>query len=427
VQWSDSITFLATTNHRGIHRPFGIKRDDRRRHMYVIGKTGMGKSTLLEHMIAQDLRGGEGLALVDPHGDLVERILRFVPRRRMNDVVYVNPSDLDYPVAFNVLEAVDPSRRHLAASGLIAVFKKLYGETWGPRLEYILRNTVLALLEYEHATLLGIPRMYVDDEFRRRVVSRIRDGVVKAFWTEEFEGYAKQFRTEAVAPIQNKIGQFLSSPLIRNIVGQVRSTIDLRRIMDERKILLLNLSKGRIGEDNAALLGALFITNLQLAAMSRIDVPETDRPDFFLYVDEFQDFATDSFTGILSEARKYRLCLIVAHQYIAQLDETVRDAVFGNVGTILTFRIGAKDAEVLEEELAPVFTSGDLVELSKFDCYLRLMIDGVASRPFSATTFPPLGQPENEQDKIIRLSRERYGRPREGVEQRITAWLAGAA
>lgn len=427
MQASEPITFLATTNYRGIRRPFGIKRDDRRRHMYVIGKTGMGKSTLLEHMLVQDIQSGEGLALVDPHGDLVERILRFVPRLRLNDVVYVNPSDLDYPIAFNVLEAVDPTRRHLAASGLIAVFKKLYGETWGPRLEYILRNTVLALLEYEHATLLGIPRMYVDETFRRRVVSRIRDEVVKAFWTEEFDGYAKQFRTEAVAPIQNKIGQFLSSPLIRNIVGQVRSTIDLRRIMDERKILLLNLSKGRIGEDNAGLLGALFITNLQLAAMSRIDVPETERPDFFLYVDEFQDFATDSFTGILSEARKYRLCLIVAHQYIAQLEENIRDAVFGNVGTILTFRIGAKDAEVLEEELAPVFSSGDLVELSKFDCYLRLMIDGVASQPFSATTFPPLGQPENEQDKIIRLSRERYGQPREAVEQRITAWLAGPA
>lgn len=395
--------------------------------MYVIGKTGMGKSTLLEHMIVQDIRSGEGLAVVDPHGDLVERVLRFVPRRRLNDVVYVNPADLDYPVAFNVMEAVNPARRHLVASGLIAVFKKLYGDTWGPRLEYILRNTVLALLEHEHATLLGITRMYVDDDFRRRIVSRVRDDVVRVFWTEEFEGYTKQFRSEAVAPIQNKIGQFLSSPLIRNIVGQVCSTIDLRRVMDEGKILLLNLSKGRIGEDNAALLGALFVTNLQLAAMSRVEVPEAERPDFFLYVDEFQDFATESFANILSEARKYRLCLVVAHQYTGQLDETVRDAVFGNVGTIVAFRVGAKDAEELEDEFGPVFAARDLVELTKFDCYLRLMIDGVASQPFSATTFPPLGQPDGEEAKIIRLCRDRYGRPRPVVEEKIASWLADAA
>ena len=420
---SDPITFLAATNYRGVRQAFGIKRDDRRRHLYVIGKTGMGKSTLLEHMIAQDVRGGEGLALVDPHGDLVERMLRFIPRLRVNDVVYVNPADQDYPVAFNVLESVDPARRHLVASGLIAVFKKIYGETWGPRLEYILRNTVLALLEYEHATLLGIPRMYVDEPFRRQVIARVQDGIVKAFWIEEFEGYAKQFRSEAVSPIQNKIGQFLSAPLIRNIVGQVRSTIDLRHIMDERKILLLNLSKGRIGEDNATLLGALFITKLQLAAMSRIDVPESRRPDFFLYVDEFQDFGTESFASTLSEARKYRLSLVVAHQYIAQLDETVRDAVFGNVGTIVAFRVGSQDAKVLEEEFTPVFMSNDFVELSKYDCYLRLMIDGVASRPFSATTFPPLAQPDELQAKIIRLSRERYARSREIVEQRIGTWL----
>jgi type IV secretory pathway TraG/TraD family ATPase VirD4 len=412
------------TNFRSAHRSFGIKRDDRRRHMYVIGKTGMGKSTLLENLIVQDIRHGEGLAVVDPHGDLVEKILRFVPARRVNDVVYVNPADLEHPVAFNVLESVDPARHHLVASGLIAVFKKIWADSWGPRLEYILRNAILALLAYGQATLLGVPRMLVDREFRARVVARTSDPVVRAFWEKEFEGYAQQFRSEAVAPIQNKIGQFLSAALIRNIVGQVHSTIDLRQVMDDGQILLLNLAKGRIGEDNSALLGALFITQLQLAAMGRIDRPESTRRDFYLHVDEFQDFATDSFATILSEARKYRLCLTIAHQYITQLDEPVRDAVFGNVGTLVAFRVGAQDAKVLAEEFAPVFTEQDLVELAKYDCYLRLMIDGVASRPFSATGLPPATSPAGLEEKVIRVSRERYGRSRGQVEARLGSWFA---
>lgn len=416
------ITLFGRTNYRNKLQTFGIKTDDRRRHMYVIGKTGMGKSTMLENMIVQDIRAGRGLAVVDPHGDLVEKVVKYIPSYRVNDVIYFNPADVDYPIAFNILESVDPALRHLVASGLIAVFKKIWVDSWGPRLEYILRNTILALIEFPGSTLLGVTRMYVDKEYRKKVVEKISDPVVKTFWKTEYESYANQFRTEAVSPIQNKIGQFLSSSIIRNIVGQSKSTIDMRQIMDNGKILLLNLAKGRIGEDNAALLGAMMITKIQLAAMSRIDIPETQRHDFFLYVDEFQNFATESFANILSEARKYRLDLIIAHQYIEQLDEKVRAAVFGNVGTIITFRVGAADSEFLAKEYEPVFTEIDLVNLTKYDMYLKLMIDGVASEPFSATGLPPVDHPDNLAETIVRVSRERYAKPREVVEEKISRW-----
>lgn len=413
---------FARTNYRGSMKPFGIKTDDRRRHMYVIGKTGMGKSTLLENMVIQDIRAGRGLAVVDPHGDLVEKVVKYIPSYRINDVVYFNPADVDYPIAFNILEAIDPTHRHLIASGLIAVFKKIWVDSWGPRLEYILRNTILALIEYPGSTLLGVTRMLVDKDYRDKVMVHISDPIVKAFWRDEFSAFNNQFRTEAVSPIQNKIGQFLSSSIIRNIVGQSKSTIDMREIMDSGKILLLNLAKGRIGEDNAALMGAMMITKLQLAAMSRIDIPEAERRDFFLYVDEFQNFATESFANILSEARKYRLNLIIAHQYIEQLDEKVRAAVFGNVGTIITFRVGAADAEFLAKEYEPVFTETDLVNLTKYDIYLKLMIDGVASEPFSATGMPPVPNPDNLEETIIGVSRERYAKKREVVEEKISRW-----
>lgn len=420
------VTIFAKTNYRGGLKPFGIKTDDRRRHMYVIGKTGMGKSTLLENMVVQDIRDGRGLALVDPHGDTVEKILKFIPPYRINDVVYLNPADVDYPIAFNILEAVDPTHRHLVASGLIAVFKKMWVDSWGPRLEHILRNTILALIEYPGSTLLGVTRMLVDKVYRKKVVDHLSDPIVKAFWRDEFASFNDKFRSEAVSPIQNKIGQFLSSSIIRNIVGQPKSTIDMREIMDQGKILLLNLAKGRIGEDNAGLLGAMMITKLQLAAMSRIDIPENDRRDFYLYVDEFQNFATESFAGILSEARKYRLDLIIAHQYIEQLDEKVQAAVFGNVGTIICFRVGAADAEFLAKEFMPVFDETDLVNLTKFDMYLKLMIDGVASEPFSAAGLVPVGNPDNLEDRVIKVSRERYARPRVSVEEKISRWAAVA-
>lgn len=416
------VTLFAKTNFRNTLRPFGIKLDDRRRHMYVVGKTGMGKTTMLENMIIQDIREGRGLAVVDPHGDLVEKVINYVPSYRVNDVVYFNPADMDHPIAFNILESIDPTHRHLVASGLISIFKKLWADSWGPRLEYILRNTILALIEYPGSTLLGVTRMLVDKVYRKKVVDHLSDPIVKAFWRDEFAAFNDKFRVEAVSPIQNKIGQYLSSSIIRNIVGQTKSTIDMREIMDSGKILLLNLSKGRIGEDNAALLGAMIITKIQLAAMSRIDIAEAERKDFFLYVDEFQNFATESFANILSEARKYRLDLTIAHQYIEQLDEKVQAAVFGNVGTIICFRVGAADAEFLAKEFFPTFTETDLVNLTKYDVYLKLMIDGVASEPFSATGMPPVGRPDNLEETIIRVSRERYAKKREIVEDKISRW-----
>lgn len=416
------ITYFAETNFRNENRKFGIKTDDRRRHMYVIGKTGMGKSTMLENMIIQDIQNGNGIAVTDPHGDLVEKILDYIPSHRINDVIYFNPSDLDHPIAFNILEQVDPQYRNLVSNGLVGVFKKIWADSWGPRLEYILINTILALLEYPGSTLLGVTRMLVDPSYRKRVVRRISDPVVKSFWVNEFNNYSEKFRNEAIAPIQNKVGQFLSSSLIRNIVGQPKSTISMRDIMDSRKIILMNLSKGRIGEENAALLGAMMITKIQLAAMSRVDTPEHARQDFFLYVDEFQNFATESFAGILSEARKYRLGLVMAHQYVEQLNDEVRAAVFGNVGTMATFRVGAADAEELEKEFQPAFTQEDIVTLPAFHIYLRLMIDGIASEPFSANTLPPISAPFGNTDKVISVSRERYSKRREDVEDAIYIW-----
>ncbi|MFA6422534.1 MAG: type IV secretion system DNA-binding domain-containing protein [Candidatus Buchananbacteria bacterium] len=418
------ITIFGQTNYRNVERSFGIKRDDRRRHMYIVGKTGMGKTTLLENLIISDIINGEGCCYVDPHGDTAEKLLNFIPSSRVNDVIYLSPSDTEFPISFNVLEAVDESYKHLIASGIVGVFKKQFAESWGPRLEYILRNAVLALLDYPGSTLLGIMRILVDKEYRDKVIEKIKDPVVKSFWTNEYSKWNDRVLQEVISPIQNKVGQFLSNFLIRNIVGQVKSTIDLRDIMDNRKILILNLSKGRIGEDTMQLLGSLIVTKLYLAAMSRVDIPEKERKDFYLYVDEFQNFATDSFASILSEARKYRLNLTVAHQYIEQLPETVSAAIFGNVGTLICFRVGAADAEVLVKEFTPFFVEEDLVNLPSFAVYLKLMIDGIASDPFSSKTLPPLYDSliTNNADKVIKVSRERYAHPRVIVEDKINRW-----
>ncbi|MBI2415773.1 MAG: type IV secretion system DNA-binding domain-containing protein [Candidatus Kerfeldbacteria bacterium] len=419
---NEHITVFAATNFRNQRRNFGIKVDDRRRHMYLVGKTGMGKSTVIENTIINDIRAGHGVALVDPHGDLAEKVLRYIPTSRVNDVIYFNPADINYPVAFNILESVGPEYKHLVAYGLVGVFKKIWADSWGPRMEYILTNTILALLDYPGSSLLGVMRMLVDKAYRKKVVSKVTDPVVKTFWTDEFANYSEKFRSEAIAPIQNKVGQFLASSIIRNIVGQSKSTIEMREIMDNQKILIMNLSKGRVGEESSALLGAMMITKLQIAAMSRVDIPEEDRKDFYLYVDEFQNFATDSFAGILSEARKYRLCLIMAHQYLEQLGDVVKAAVFGNVGTIVVFRVGATDATEMEPEFAPQFTAQDLVNLKKYTFCLRLMIDGVATEPFSGIGLPPVTGETDVFDKIIRVSRERYARPRAMVEERILRW-----
>lgn len=417
-----NVNYFGVTNFRNQNRRFGIKLDDRRRHMYIVGKTGMGKTTMLENMVLNDIYAGHGVGVVDPHGDFAEKIINYIPTNRINDVVYFNPADIDYPIGFNILETINPEHKHLVASGLMGVFKKIWPDVWSARMEYILNNTILALLDFPGTTLLGINRLLADDEYRNRVVHNLKDPVVKAFWQTEFASYNDRYKQEAVAPIQNKIGQFLSASVIRNIVAQVKSRINIREIMDTKKIFIMNLSKGRIGEDNSRLLGGMLITKIQLSAMERVDTPESLRNDFFLYVDEFQNFATESFANILSEARKYRLSLILAHQYMEQLDEKVLAAVIGNIGTICTFRVGSTDAEILAKEFAPTFVEQDLLNLTKFQVYLKLMIDGLASSPFSAATLPPIGFPTDSADKVIRVSRERYAVSRDKIEDKIARW-----
>jgi CxxC-x17-CxxC domain-containing protein len=420
----NDITLFAETTFRNKNQRFGIKLDDRRRHIYLIGKTGMGKSTMMENMIYQDIHSGRGVALADPHGDFVEKILDFIPPHRVNDVVYFNPADTEYPIAFNILESLNPETKNIATSGLISIFKKLWADSWGPRLEYLLRNAILALMDSPNSTILGVTRVLIDKNFRKKVLSTVKDPIVKAFWEDEYTKYSANFQVEAISPIQNKVGQFLSNSLIRNVIGQVKSTIDIRDIMDNQKILLMNLSKGRIGEDASALLGSMMITKIQLAAMERVSMPENERKDFCLYVDEFQNFATESFANILSEARKYRLSLTMTNQYIEQLDEKVQAAVFGNVGTLISFRVGSTDAEVLEKEFSPRFTAEDLTNITKYNIYIKLMIDGIASDPFSAKGLPPLTKHEGNADKIIRVSRERYGTPKVEVEDKIARWAS---
>lgn len=421
---TENIAFFAKTNFRNQDRVFGIKTDDRRRHMYVIGKTGMGKTNLLENLAIQDIQHGYGMAFIDPHGDTAEKLVQAIPAERMHDVIYFNPADQEFPIAFNIMEQVESKYRPLIASGLIGVFKKLWADSWGPRLEYILRNAILALLEYPGSTLLGVNRLLVDKEYRKKVIDNVTDPVVRSFWVDEFTKWNDRVLQEVVSPIQNKVGQFLSNPMIRNIIGQTHTAFDIRDVMDNKKILILNLSKGRIGEDISSLLGALMITKIQLAAMGRVDIEEETRSDFYLYVDEFQNFATESFANILSEARKYHLNLILANQYITQVDEMVRDAIFGNAGTIISFRVGATDAEFLEKEFEPVFMATDIVNLPKYHIYLKLMIDGIAADAFSATSLPPIEIHATKQntETIIAMSRERYASNQEEVEEKIRRW-----
>lgn len=428
IPYNRDVTYFGKTNFRSTNSVFGIKRKDRRQHMYVLGKSGTGKSVLLSNLIIQDIRNGEGVCVVDPHGELVEEILHLIPEHRAKDVIYFNPADTDFHIGFNVIQLDDPKYKHLVASGLMGIFTKIWANAWSSRMEYILNNAILALLDTPNTTMLGIPRLLVDKDYRQMIINNLKDPVVKAFWVHEYEQWRDQFRNEAIAPIQNKVGQFLSTSIIRNVVGQPKSTIDIFKIMNEGKIFLVNVSKGRIGEDNSALLGGMIITKIQLATMERVRIPENERKDFYLYVDEFQNFATDSFSNILSEARKYRLCLTVAHQYTAQLESKdgskVRDAVFGNVGTMVIFRVGADDADFLEKEFEPEFMAQDLVNLPNFTIYLKLMIDGVTSRPFSAGTLPPVkvDLSVGMKEKIIESSRKLYARPREEVEDQINKW-----
>lgn len=420
----DDATPVGSTNFRGTSMPFGILPSDRRRHVYVIGKTGMGKSTLLENMIYDDILKGRGVGVIDPHGDLAETILASIPKNRTNDVILFDPGDYKYPIAFNMLEQVAPELRPIVASGFVSIFKKIFGESWGPRLEHIMRNTVMTLLEVPDATIMSIPLMLTMKSYRMKIVGKLKDPNLVRFWQNEFDAMEGKQQVEAAGPILNKVGQFLSSSLMRNILGQPKNPFSLRWVMDNKKIFIVNLSKGRIGEDSSALLGAMMVTKFQIDAMGRADIPERDRTDFYLYVDEFQNFATDSFATILSEARKYKLNLVMANQYVDQMSEVVRDAVFGNVGTTISFQVGYHDAttlsEIMDEE---VVTTNDLQNLRKYDIYTKLLVDGMPSPVFSATTFAPIRDrvdiTEQKRDVILKVSREKYSKPVELVEKKI--------
>lgn len=424
------ITFFAETDARNKKVKFGIRAKDRTRHVYVIGKTGMGKSCLLENMAVQDIQSGEGLCFIDPHGKTADLLLEYVPKERIKDVILIAPFDTEFPISFNVLESVDPEKRHLVVSGLMSTFKKIWVDAWSARMEYILTNTLLALLEAPGSTLLGVNKMLSDKEYRKEVLMHVQDPSVKTFWVKEFANYTERMAAEAIPSIQNKVGQFTANPLIRNMIGQPVSSFDFREAMDSRKIMIINLSKGRIGDENMKLLGGLLVTKIYLAAMSRADVPDRilkTLPNFYLHVDEFQNFANASFADILSEARKYKLNLTIAHQYVEQMDEIVRPAIFGNVGTMIVFRVGATDAEFLEKEFAPQFEIEDLVNLGFAQIYLKLMIDGLTSAPFSATTLPPIPHPEVSFVKeIIDSSRTQFSKPRAQVEEGIVKFHEAA-
>ena len=418
-------TVIGETVFRDVKTQFGIKKSDRRKHIYVIGKTGTGKSTLLKNMIIQDMRAGEGVAVLDPHGQLIDELLDYVPADRVKDVVLFNPADSDYPVSLNMLEMVDPKQRTLMGDTLVDVFKKYFAESWGPRLEYILKNCILTLLEVPNTSLLSIIRLLIDKDYRKYIVGMIKDPQMKSFWNDEFAKMERNERliTEAISPIQNKVGQFLNSELIRNIVGQPRSTIKLDEILNTGKIFFVNLATGRIGANNTALLGAMIISQIQFAAMRRVDIPDNQRRDIFLFADEFQNFATDSFATVLSEARKYRLDLTLAHQYIEQMPETVREAVFGNIGTLIVFTVGPGDARFLEREFTPTFLENDLINLGRYEMDMKLQIDDTQSKSFSAKSLEPLKHPTSSvKESAIKMSRNKYGRPVERIEKMIKKW-----
>lgn len=413
------LTPIGRASWRNADVPFGIKETDRFGHIYCIGKTGVGKSTLLLNMAISDIHQGKGIALIDPHGDIAEAILDYVPQHRINDVIYFNAGDADYCVGFNPLENIDPRYHHLAASGLISTFKKVWADSWGPRLEYILRFSVLSLLHYPGATLLDIQPLLTNYDFRSRVLACVANQHILAFWYTEFDKYSPALKAEAISPILNKTGIFISSITLRNIVGQKHGGIDMKEIMDGSKILICNLSKGIIGEDASAILGSMLVTTIQLVALQRAAIPEEKRQPFFLYVDEMHSFVSLSFADILSEARKYKLSLFLTHQYIEQLHEKIRFAILGNVGTLIAFRVGAEDAKQLAQEFYPVFKEEDLINLPRYSVYIKLMIDGATSRPFSATTNALTAQKAYWKDAIIASSRKTYAKKAENITKEL--------
>lgn len=407
------INFIGRTNYVAALEEkkfvFGIKREDRRRHMYIIGKSGVGKSKLLELLIRQDVEFNQGLCLMDPHGDVIEDVLAAVPEKRIEDICIIDPSDVDFPASFNPLANVDPAFKHQLTQGLIEVMEKQFGANWTPRLEHVFRFTTLALLDYPHATMRGMISMLTDRNYRQKVIEYIEDDMVKRFWAIEFADWSEKFDTDAIIPLVNKLGQFLSDPMLRNIFGQKENRIDLEKLMNERKIILINLSKGKLGEENSSFFGAMFVTKIKQAGMSRARMPEKDRTDFYLYIDEFHNVVTETFENLLSEARKYGICVIVAHQYMGQLLPKVLSAVLGNTATLITFRVGGADAVVLEDEFAPIFKVKDMINLGKQEFYIKLMINGESYDPFSAQTLkvlPPAHQ--SFRDRIIAASRRKY-------------------
>jgi hypothetical protein len=406
--------------------PFGLGPAERRQHLYVVGKTGTGKSTLLAQIAKQDLEAGRGLALIDPHGDLAERVLALVPESRYGETVYFNPADREFPVPLNPLWTHAPAERPLAASAVVGVFRKLSGEMWGPRLENILRHACLALLENPAPSLAMLPRLLTDSGYRHDVLGDVRDPVVRGFFLQEYESYDPRWRAEAAAPVLTRVGQFLASPLVRNVVGAPGPGLDLRGLMDRGGILVANLSAGKLGEDSMALLGGLLVAGFQLAAMARADRPEGERRDFVLLVDEFQHFANDAFGAILSEARKYRLSLVLSHQYLDQLPAPVSGAVFGNVGSLAVFRVGQGDTARLVRELTPQFEAEDLVRLPDYRFCARIAHDGAALPAFSARTFPPDGT-ARDLGPLVERSRQRWGRVRAAVDLELADLWEGRA
>ncbi|MDP3901587.1 MAG: type IV secretion system DNA-binding domain-containing protein [bacterium] len=420
----DQASFIGRTNYVSALEEkkfvFGIKREDRKRHLYIVGKGGVGKSKLLELLIRQDIASGRGLCLMDPHGDVIEDMLAFIPEDRMEDVVIIDPSDSDYPVSFNPLADTDPSLKHQLAQGLIGVMEKQFGANWTPRLEHVFRFTTLALLDYPHATMRGMIFMLTDHNYRQKVIEYIEDDMVKRFWAIEFADWSEKFDTDAIIPLVNKLGQFLFDPMLRNIFGQKENKIDLYKLMNEHKIVFINLSKGKLGEENSSFFGAMFITKIKQAGMQRARMTEKQRPDFYLYIDEFHNVVTETFENLLSEARKYSLCITLAHQYMGQLLPRVQAAVLGNVGSMIVFRVGGADATILESEMAPLFKIKDMINLGKQQFYIKLMIDGESYDPFSAMTLKVLESNHSSyRDKIMEISRRKYSIPADAAKKLI--------
>lgn len=423
---SKDISLFGMTNHHNNFQPFGIKQADRRRHLYVVGKSGVGKSKLLELLINADIQNGQGICVLDPHGDLVDNILRLIPKERIQDVIYFDPADTEYPIAFNPLEQVDEKYKMQITIGFIDIFKKLFGSNWSDRLEHVLRYTTLALLDSPNTTVLSILKLLSDKNYRQAIIARINDSVVKNFWVNEFAGWSEKFDSEAITPLLNKVGQLVSTNMVRNIIGQTVNTFNIRDIMDSQKILLMKVSKGLLGEENAQLIGSMIVTKIYQAAMSRADIREEDRKPFYFYVDEFQNFATDTFTEILSEARKYGLCMTIAHQYLGQLNEGIRKTVFGNIGSIINFRVGAEDAAMLEQEYTPIFSVRDIINLGVREFYLKMSIDGELAEPFSGRTLEMKFPAQDFNHEIIATSRQKYCTPRREVEAILQKWDEGA-